>query len=126
MRWISCFFKAGSVHNRKCRAAICRAFSGTPLLPGNSLFDGVNSKCTAGSQSAVAIASESSPNPIRFKVFMVWSVFCTLTLARRLCRRHYIIQPSEEVEGNRSVRWVGEKVAASSRLPWVTKRRAQL
>jgi hypothetical protein len=38
-------------------------------------------------------------------------------------RRRSIIQPSEEAEGIRSVRWVGEKVARNE-LPWVSKMNA--
>jgi hypothetical protein len=33
-------------------------------------------------------------------------------------------QPSEAVEGNRSIRRVGEKVAELARLPWVFQRAA--
>jgi len=41
-----------------------------------------------------------------------------------LRRRRLISQPSEEAEGNRSVRSAGEKVADLARLPWVFKRAA--
>jgi len=39
-----------------------------------------------------------------------------------LRRRRSINQPSEEADGNRSVRRVGEKVAELARLPWVFQR----